>query len=46
MKFSFSNLLAIASILVWATAWAATETKADAHQNTASAPIASVAIAK
>jgi hypothetical protein len=31
MKFSFSNFLAIASILVWATAWAATEKKADAE---------------
>ncbi len=25
MKFSFSNFFAIASILIWATAWAATE---------------------
>jgi len=28
MKCNFSNLLAIASILVWATAWAATEKNA------------------
>jgi hypothetical protein len=33
MKFSFSNLLAIASILVWATAWAATEKKAVSADN-------------
>ena len=37
MKFSFSNLLAIASILVWATAWAATEKKAVSADRDASA---------
>lgn len=28
MKINFSNVLAIASLTIWATAWAATETKA------------------
>jgi len=31
MKFTFSNLLAIASILIWASAWIATEKKAIAE---------------
>lgn len=30
-KFSFNHLIAITSILVWATAWIATEKKADAQ---------------
>lgn len=43
MKLSFSNVLAAASILVWATAWAATEKKADAEMPaaTGTAPAAS-----
>lgn len=31
MKFSFNNLIAIASLLVWAGAWVATETQASAE---------------
>jgi hypothetical protein len=43
MKFSLSNFLAIASILVWATAWAATEKKADAEMPTSSVSISQAA---
>ena len=31
MKLTFSNLLAVASILVWASAWVATEAKATSN---------------
>jgi hypothetical protein len=37
MKFSFSNLLAIASLLVWASAWVATERNAAAETPSAKA---------
>jgi hypothetical protein len=40
MKLTFSNLLAIASISVWAAAWVATETKADAQTNSYTSPVA------
>ena len=43
MKFSLSNLLAIASILVWASAWAATEKKADAEMPASTVSISQAA---
>ncbi|HEY8278112.1 MAG TPA: hypothetical protein VIH99_00725 [Bdellovibrionota bacterium] len=33
MKFSISNLLAFASILIWATSWAATEKNASSAEH-------------
>lgn len=42
MKLTFSNLLAVASILVWASAWVATEAKATSKMTTAPASNADV----
>jgi hypothetical protein len=41
MKLTFSNLLAIASILVWASAWVATESRAKSPTSNADFTIAS-----